>query len=68
MGIVFTIAFIVLLLMQELPRVELYTMVAQFTWLRDRAIVLAAIVIVAFLIIAVLDVFWYVFSILKVCV
>lgn len=49
MGIVFTIAFIVLLkFMQELPRVELYTMVAQLTWLRDRAIVLAAIVIVAF--------------------
>lgn len=68
-GIVFTIAFIVLLkFMQELPRVELYTMVAQLTWLRDRAIVLAAIVIVAFLIIAVLDVFWCVFSILKVCV
>ncbi|EKE8981267.1 flagellar biosynthesis protein FlhB [Campylobacter jejuni] len=57
-GIVFTIAFIVLLkFMQELPRVELYTMVTQLAWLRDRAIVLAAIVIVAFLIIAVLDVF-----------
>ncbi len=68
-GIVFTIAFIVLLkFMQELPRVELYTMVTQLAWLRDRAIVLAAIVIVAFLIIAVLDVFWCVFSILKVCV
>ncbi len=34
--------------MQELPRVELYTMVTQLAWLRDRAIVLAAIVIVAF--------------------
>lgn len=57
-GIVFTIAFIVLLqFVKELPKVELYNLVSQMLWLRDKALILAAIVIIAFLIIAVLDVF-----------
>ncbi|MBM0636784.1 flagellar biosynthesis protein FlhB [Campylobacter sp. VicNov18] len=57
-SIVFIIAFIVLLrFIQELPRVELYNIVNQLLWLRDRAVILAAIVIIAFLIIAVLDIF-----------
>lgn len=57
-GVVFTIAFIVLLqFMKELPKVELYNMFNQLIWLRDKAIILAAIVIIAFMIIAVLDVF-----------
>ncbi|TKX32591.1 flagellar biosynthesis protein FlhB [Campylobacter aviculae] len=57
-SIVFSIAFVVLLkFMKELPLVERYNIVLQLTWLRDKAIILAAIVIIAFLIIAVLDVF-----------
>ncbi|ELF6740325.1 flagellar biosynthesis protein FlhB [Campylobacter upsaliensis] len=57
-GVVFTIAFIVLLqFVKELPKVELYSLVAQMVWLRDKALILAAIVIIAFLIIAILDVF-----------
>ncbi len=67
-GVVFTVAFIVLLkFMQELPLVERYNIIGQLIWLRDRAIILAAIVIIAFLVIAVLDIFWCVFSILKAC-
>ncbi|WP_291949919.1 flagellar biosynthesis protein FlhB [Campylobacter sp.] len=55
-GTVFSIAFIFLLkFMQELPRVELYTIYLQLSWLRDKAIILAAIVIIAFLIIGFLD-------------
>lgn len=57
-GIVFTIAFIFLLkFMQELPKVELYNLISQLAWLKEKALILAAIVIIAFLIIAVLDVF-----------
>ncbi|EOX5590620.1 flagellar biosynthesis protein FlhB [Campylobacter upsaliensis] len=57
-GVVFTIAFIVLLqFVKELPKVELYSLAAQMVWLRDKALILAAIVIIAFLIIAILDVF-----------
>ncbi|ECL3195785.1 flagellar biosynthesis protein FlhB [Campylobacter coli] len=57
-GVVFTVAFIVLLkFMQELPLVERYNIIGQLIWLRDRAIILAAIVIIAFLVIAVLDIF-----------
>ncbi len=57
-SVVFTIAFTVLLyFLRELPRLELLGIVPQMLWLRDRAVILAAIVIIAFLIIAVLDVF-----------
>jgi len=57
-SIVFIIAFIVLLkFMQELPKVELYSLVSQMKWLREKTIILAAIVIIAFIIIAVLDIF-----------
>lgn len=57
-GIVFIIAFIFLLkFMQELPKVELYNLISQLAWLKEKALILAAIVIIAFLIIAVLDVF-----------
>lgn len=57
-SVVFIIAFIVLLyFMRELPRVELYSIFAQMLWLRDKAVILAAIVIIAFMIIAVLDIF-----------
>lgn len=57
-GIVFTIAFIVLLqFMKELPRTELFNIASQMIWLRDKALILAAIVIIAFIIIAVLDIF-----------
>lgn len=57
-GVVFTIAFIVLLqFVKELPKAELYSLAAQMVWLRDKALILAAIVIIAFLIIAILDVF-----------
>ncbi|MCR6572471.1 flagellar biosynthesis protein FlhB [Campylobacter insulaenigrae] len=56
-GTVFGIAFVFLLkFMQELPRVELYTIYLQLSWLRDKAIILAAVVIIAFLIIGFLDV------------
>lgn len=56
-GTVFGIAFVFLLkFMQELPRVELYTIYLQLSWLRDKAIILAAVVIMAFLIIGFLDV------------
>lgn len=57
-SIVFTIAFIVLLqFIKELPRVELYDIFSQIIWLRDKAIILAAIVIIAFIIVAIIDVF-----------
>ena len=57
-GIVFTIAFIFLLkFMQELPKVELYDIFSQLVWLKEKALILAAIVIIAFLIISVFDVF-----------
>ncbi|MDO4673813.1 flagellar biosynthesis protein FlhB [Campylobacter sp.] len=57
-SIVFTIAFIVLLqFIKELPKVELYNLISQMLWLRDKALILAAIVIIAFLIIAILDIF-----------
>ncbi|MBK1972059.1 flagellar biosynthesis protein FlhB [Campylobacter sp. TTU_617] len=57
-SVVFTIAFIVLLqFVKELPKVELYNITNQLIWLRDKAVILAAIVIIAFMIIAVLDVF-----------
>lgn len=57
-SIVFIIAFIVFLrFIQELPRVELYNIVNQLIWLRDKTIILVAVVIIAFLIIAVLDLF-----------
>lgn len=57
-AIVFTIAFIVLLqFMKELPRTELFNIASQMIWLRDKALILAAIVIIAFIIIAVLDIF-----------
>lgn len=63
-GVVFTVAFIVLLkFMQELPLVERYNIIGQLIWLRDRAIILAAIVIIAFLVIAVLDIFFGAFSV-----
>lgn len=56
-GVVFGIAFVFLLqFMQELPRVELYTIYPQLLWLRDKAIILAAVVIIAFLLIGFLDV------------
>ncbi|ELF2321083.1 flagellar biosynthesis protein FlhB [Campylobacter lari] len=56
-GVVFGIAFVFLLqFMKELPRVELYMIYPQLLWLRDKAIILAAIVIIAFLIIGLLDV------------
>ncbi|MCR6594965.1 flagellar biosynthesis protein FlhB [Campylobacter insulaenigrae] len=56
-GTVFGIAFVFLLkFMQELPRVELYTIYLQLSWLRDKAIILATVVIIAFLIIGFLDV------------
>ncbi|KAA6227472.1 MULTISPECIES: flagellar biosynthesis protein FlhB [unclassified Campylobacter] len=57
-GTIFTIAFIVLLnFMRELPRVELYDLISQMYWLKEKAIILAAIVIIAFIIIAVIDIF-----------
>lgn len=57
-SVVFTIAFIVLLqFVKELPKVELYNLTAQMIWLRDKALILAAIIIIAFIVIAVLDVF-----------
>lgn len=57
-AIVFTIAFIVLFqFMKELPRTELFNIASQMIWLRDKALILAAIVIIAFIIIAVLDIF-----------
>ncbi|MCW1360427.1 flagellar biosynthesis protein FlhB [Campylobacter sp. US33a] len=57
-GVVFIIAFIFLLqFMKELPKVELYNIASQMIWLRDKAIILATIVIIAFLIISILDVF-----------
>lgn len=57
-SIVFIIAFIVFLrFIQELPRVELYNIVNQLIWLRDKTIILVAVIIIAFLIIAVLDLF-----------
>lgn len=57
-SVIFTIAFTVLLyFMRELPRVELYGIFDQMLWLRDKVVILVAIVIIAFVIIAVLDVF-----------
>ena len=56
-GIVFGIAFVFLLkFMTELPKVELYDMASQLIWLREKAIILAAIVIIAFIFIGILDV------------
>ncbi|TKX29265.1 flagellar biosynthesis protein FlhB [Campylobacter sp. MIT 12-5580] len=56
-GIVFSIAFVFLLqFMTELPRVELYDIVSQLYWLREKAIILAAIVIIAFFLIGILDI------------
>ncbi len=57
-GIVFTIAFVFLLqFMTELPKVELYDIGSQLMWLREKAIILAAIVIIAFIFIGILDIF-----------
>ncbi|KGI55890.1 flagellar biosynthesis protein FlhB [Campylobacter sp. MIT 97-5078] len=56
-SIVFSIAFVFLLqFMTELPRVELYDIVSQLYWLREKAIVLAAVVIIAFFLIGILDI------------
>ncbi|TQR31829.1 flagellar biosynthesis protein FlhB [Campylobacter sp. MIT 99-7217] len=57
-GIVFTIAFVFLLqFMTELPKVELYDIVSQLVWLKEKAIILAAVVILAFIVVGILDIF-----------
>ncbi len=65
-GIVFSIALVFLIkFMTELPRVELFSIASQLIWLRDKAIILAAIVIIAFIVVAVLDVFMVRFQYFK---
>lgn len=57
-GVVFSIAFVFLLqFMTELPKVELYDVVSQLAWLKEKAIILAAIVIIAFIFIGIIDIF-----------
>lgn len=57
-GVVFGIAFVFLLqFMTELPKVELYDVVSQLVWLKEKAIILAAIVIIAFIFIGIIDIF-----------
>lgn len=65
-GIVFTIALIFLIqFMTELPRVELFSIASQLMWFRDKAIILAAIVIIAFIVVAALDIFMVRFQYFK---
>jgi len=65
-GIVFSIALVFLIkFMTELPRVELFSIASQLIWLRDKAIILAAIVIITFIVVAVLDVFMVRFQYFK---
>lgn len=57
-SVIFSIAFVFLLkFMTELPRVELLSIATQLAWLKEKAIILAAVVIIAFLVIAILDIF-----------
>lgn len=57
-AIIFGIAFYFLLsFMKELPRVELFGLGDQLEWFREKAIILAAIVIIAFVFIGVIDIF-----------
>lgn len=56
-AIVFGIALIFLLqFMKELPRVELFSLGEQLKWLKEKAIILAAVVIIAFIFIGILDI------------
>ncbi|TQR61624.1 flagellar biosynthesis protein FlhB [Campylobacter troglodytis] len=55
-GVVFSIAFVFLLsFMRELPKVELFAIADQLAWFKEKAIILAAVVIIAFLGIGLLD-------------
>lgn len=55
-GVIFTIAFIFLLdFIHEMPRLELISMIPQLAWLKKKAIILAAVVVIAFLILSFLD-------------
>ena len=57
-AIVFGIALTFLLgFMRELPRVELFGIGDQLAWFREKAIILAAVVIIAFIFIGILDIF-----------
>ena len=57
-AIVFGIALTFLLqFMTELPRVELFGLGDQLEWFREKAIILAAVVIIAFIFIGILDIF-----------
>lgn len=57
-AIVFGIALAFLLqFMTELPRVELFGLGDQLEWFREKAIILAAVVIIAFIFIGILDIF-----------
>lgn len=57
-AIVFGIAmFFLLSFMTELPRVELFGLGDQLEWFREKAIILAAIVILAFIFIGIIDIF-----------
>mgnify|MGYP002519391618 CR=1 FL=1 len=57
-AIVFGIAFAFLLqFMTELPRVELFGLGDQLRWFREKAIIIAAVVIIAFIFIGILDIF-----------
>lgn len=65
-GVVFSIALIFLIqFMSELARVELLSIAAQLAWLREKAIILAAIVIIAFIVVAALDLFMVRFQYFK---
>lgn len=55
-GVIFTIAFIFLLdFLQELPRLELISLIPQLLWLKKKAIILASVVVIAFLLLSFLD-------------
>ncbi len=57
-SIVFGIALIFLLqFMTELPKVELFGIGDQLAWFKEKAIILAAVVIIAFIFIGIIDVF-----------
>ena len=57
-SIVFGIALVFLLgFMKELPRVELFGLGAQLAWFKEKAIIIGAVVIIAFIIIGVIDIF-----------
>lgn len=56
-AIVFGIALIFLLkFMTELPKVELFSLGDQLQWFKEKAIILAAVVIIAFIFIGILDI------------